>query len=201
MNIPPLNNHNRIGTVNVVNASSNDNRRGCSLSIRASKRQNAMNAKKMIIIGVAASSLTLFAHEARAKTKNPPKSSINKAGDLFQLDVKEFGKIFTQEFGVSTAVGVGVGYAIKSTVKVACLGVASFFALLRWLEMNDLIDVKWKNVEKFVQKGSLVADLNKDGKVDLNDVQYAKVKAVGFFETALPSAGGLMSGIALGLKL
>jgi len=134
------------------------------------------------------------------KKKNAQRHQ-QKAGDLVSLGSVDFCSVFCQEFGVSGIVGVGVGCALKSALKVAAVSFASFFALLKWLEMNDLVDVKWKNVNKLVKKASLVADLNHDGKIDSKDLQHAKMKAVGFFESALPSAGGLLAGMSLGLKL
>ena len=36
--------------------------------------------------------------------------------------------------------------------------------------MNDIIDVKWKNLERLVGKTSkIVLDVNKDGKIDEKD--------------------------------
>ena len=78
---------------------------------------------------------------------------------------------------------------------------AEFCAELRWLELNDLVDVKWGNVNRLVGKTTMLADLNNDGKLDAKDLEIAKAKAVGFFGNALPSAGGLSAGIMLGLKL
>jgi uncharacterized membrane protein (Fun14 family) len=137
---------------------------------------------------------------SNAKKKNAQRQH-QKAGELVSLGSVDFCSVFCQEFGVSGIVGVGVGCALKSALKVAAVSFASFFALLKWLEMNDLVDVKWKNVNKLVKKASLVADLNHDGKIDSKDLQHAKMKAVGFFESALPSAGGLLAGMSLGLKL
>ena len=142
----------------------------------------------------------LAGSSSNAKKKNAQRQQ-QKAGDLVSLGSVDFCSVFCQEFGVSGIVGVGVGCALKSALKVAAVSFASFFALLKWLEMNDLVDVKWKNVNKLVKKASLVADLNHDGKIDSKDLQHAKMKAVGFFESALPSAGGLLAGMSLGLKL
>ena len=69
------------------------------------------------------------------------------------------------------------------------------------LELNDIVDVKYKNIEKLVGKTVMIADLKNDGKIDAKDLELAKAKAVGFFGTALPSASGLAAGIMIGLKI
>ena len=78
---------------------------------------------------------------------------------------------------------------------------ASVYAFLRWLELNDIVDVKWENLRRLVGKTTKLADLNGDGKIDAKDLKLAKAKAVGFFGSAVPSASGLCAGIAIGLKL
>ena len=75
------------------------------------------------------------------------------------------------------------------------------YAFLRWLELNDIVDVKWENLRRLVGKTTKLADLNGDGKIDAKDLTLAKAKAVGFFGSAVPSASGLAAGIAVGLKL
>ena len=80
--------------------------------------------------------------------------------------------------------------------------IASVYAFLRWLELNDIIDVKWKNLERLVGTTSrVVLDVNKYGKVDEKDIYAAKAKAVGFLSSAVPSAAGLSAGIMLGLRI
>ena len=78
---------------------------------------------------------------------------------------------------------------------------ASVYAFLKWLELNDIIDVKWKNLERLVGKTSRVLDVNNDGKIDEKDLFAAKAKAVGFLSSTVPSAAGLGAGIMLGLRI
>lgn len=155
----------------------------------------------VLTVSLAQPTRAALAGSSSSNNKKKNAQQQQKAGDFVSLGVVDLSSILCQEFGVSGIVGVGVGCALKSAVKVAAVSFASFFALLKWLEMNDLVDVKWKNVNKLVKKASLVADLNHDGKIDSKDLQHAKMKAVGFFESALPSAGGLLAGMSLGLKL
>ena len=124
-----------------------------------------------------------------------------KVAQLAGLDMGDFAALFTTELGVSGAVGVGVGIMAKVAAKTALMVLASVYAFLRWLELNDIVDVKWENLRRLVGKTTKLADLNGDGKIDAKDLTLAKAKAVGFFGSAVPSASGLCAGIAIGLKL
>ena len=124
-----------------------------------------------------------------------------KVAQLAGLDMGDFAALFTTELGISGAVGVGVGILAKAAAKTALMVLASVYAFLRWLELNDIVDVKWENLRRLVGKTTKLADLNGDGKIDAKDLKLAKAKAVGFFGSAVPSASGLAAGIAVGLKL
>ena len=124
-----------------------------------------------------------------------------KVAQLAGLDMGDFAALFTTELGISGAVGVGVGIIAKVAAKTALMVLASVYAFLRWLELNDIVDVKWENLRRLVGKTTKLADLNGDGKIDAKDLTLAKAKAVGFFGSAVPSASGLCAGIAIGLKL
>ena len=151
-----------------------------------------------VAVTVAALALTHApAALAGKKTAEPTPSKTLIAG----MDPADFALLFSKELGISGAVGVGVGIVAKLAAKTAFMVLASVVALLRWLELNDLVDVKWGNVNRLVGKTTMLADLNNDGKLDAKDLEIAKAKAVGFFGNALPSAGGLTAGIMLGLKL
>jgi uncharacterized membrane protein (Fun14 family) len=151
-----------------------------------------------VAVAVAALALTHApAALAGKKAAEPTPSKMFIAG----MDPADFALLFSKEFGISGAVGVGVGIVAKLAAKTAFMVLASVMALLRWLELNDLVDVKWANVNRLVGKTTMLADLNNDGKLDAKDLEIAKAKAVGFFGNALPSAGGLSAGIMLGLKL
>ena len=132
--------------------------------------------------------------------KSAPKD-VKKVAQLAGLDMGDFAALFTTELGVSGAVGVGVGIMAKAAAKTALVVLASVYAFLRWLELNDIVDVKWENLRRLVGKTTKLADLNGDGKIDAKDLTLAKAKAVGFFGSAVPSASGLCAGIAIGLKL
>ena len=132
--------------------------------------------------------------------KSAPKD-VKKVAQLAGLDMGDFAALFTTELGISGAVGVGVGILAKAAAKTALMVLASVYAFLRWLELNDIVDVKWENLRRLVGKTTKLADLNGDGKIDAKDLTLAKAKAVGFFGSAVPSASGLCAGIAIGLKL
>ena len=142
------------------------------------------------------SAVSPSAHAGKSKPSDPPKGA-----QLDGLDMGDFAALFTTELGISGAVGVGVGILAKAAAKTALMVLASVYAFLRWLELNDIVDVKWENLRRLVGKTTKLADLNGDGKIDAKDLQLAKAKAVGFFGSAVPSASGLAAGIAVGLKL
>ena len=152
-----------------------------------------------IALTVASATLT-HAPSAFAGSK---KGGKNKPEDLLdKIDFAELSKLFGTEFGISGVVGLGVGILGKTVAKFSIMVLASVYAFLRWLELNDIIDVKWKNLELLVGKTSrVVLDVNKDGKVDEKDIYAAKAKAVGFLSSAVPSAAGLSAGIMLGLRI
>ena len=142
------------------------------------------------------SAMSPSAHAGKSASKDA-----KKVAQLAGLDMGDFAALFTTELGVSGAVGVGVGILAKAAAKTALMVLASVYAFLRWLELNDIVDVKWENLRRLVGKTTKLADLNGDGKIDAKDLKLAKAKAVGFFGSAVPSASGLCAGIAIGLKL
>ena len=142
------------------------------------------------------SAMSPSAHAGKSASKDA-----KKVAQLAGLDMADFAALFTTELGISGAVGVGVGILAKAAAKTALMVLASVYAFLRWLELNDIVDVKWENLRRLVGKTTKLADLNGDGKIDAKDLKLAKAKAVGFFGSAVPSASGLCAGIAIGLKL
>ena len=142
------------------------------------------------------STMSPSAHAGKSASKDA-----KKVAQLAGLDMGDFAALFTTELGISGAVGVGVGILAKAAAKTALMVLASVYAFLRWLELNDIVDVKWENLRRLVGKTTKLADLNGDGKIDAKDLKLAKAKAVGFFGSAVPSASGLCAGIAIGLKL
>jgi len=142
------------------------------------------------------SAMSPSAHAGKSASKDA-----KKVAQLAGLDMGDFAALFTTELGISGAVGVGVGILAKAAAKTALMVLASVYAFLRWLELNDIVDVKWENLRRLVGKTTKLADLNGDGKIDAKDLKLAKAKAVGFFGSAVPSASGLCAGIAIGLKL
>ena len=152
----------------------------------------------------ALASATLAISSAMSPSAHAGKSApvdVKKVAQLAGLDMGDFAALFTTELGISGAVGVGVGILAKAAAKTALMVLASVYAFLRWLELNDIVDVKWENLRRLVGKTTKLADLNGDGKIDAKDLKLAKAKAVGFFGSAVPSASGLCAGIAIGLKL
>jgi uncharacterized membrane protein (Fun14 family) len=165
---------------------------------------DAENRFNPVARSFALASATLAISSAMSPSAHAGKSApadAKKVAQLAGLDMGDFAALFTTELGVSGAVGVGVGILAKAAAKTALMVLASVYAFLRWLELNDIVDVKWENLKRLVGKTTKLADLNNDGKIDAKDLRLAKAKAVGFFGSAVPSASGLAAGIAVGLKL
>lgn len=118
-----------------------------------------------------------------------------------RLDALDFTALFSQEFGISGVVGVGAGLIFRALGLNIAIAAASFFAALRWLELNDLVDVKWENVHAFAQRNSKFLDINGDGRVDQHDFFALKAKIVNFYTAAVPSAAGFAAGFTLGIRL
>lgn len=135
---------------------------------------------------------TVGAAPARAK---------GKAAAEPRLDALDFTALFSRELGISGVVGVGVGVAVKALGSKVLVGLASAVAALRWLELNDIVDVKWDHVHALTQRTAQQhLDLNRDGKIDEHDLFALKAKVVNFYTSAVPSAAGFSAGFALGLR-
>ena len=68
---------------------------------------------------------------------------------------------------------------------------------LQMLAFNGFITINHDGIE---QKLKSVADLNKDGKVDAQDLAIAKDKGMEILQFGVPSVGGFGTGLAMGLK-
>ena len=150
---------------------------------------------------LAAGTLALSTMPTSANAGKPKIEDVKKGMQIAGLEAGDFAALFATELGISGAVGLGVGIMAKAAAKTALMVLAAIYAFIRWLELNDIVDVKWQNLSRLVGKTAMMADLNNDGKVDAKDLKLAKAKAVGFFGSAVPSASGLAAGIAIGLKL
>lgn len=139
-----------------------------------------------------AASATVGAAPARAK---------GKASAEPRLDALDFTALFSRELGISGVVGVGVGVAVKALGSKVLVGLASAVAALRWLELNDIVDVKWDHVHALTRRTAQQhLDVNRDGKIDEHDLFALKAKVVNFYTSAVPSATGFSAGFALGLR-
>lgn len=133
------------------------------------------------------------ARAAKKKTPPPPPPPV----DPFNLD---FAKQFSASAGLSGVVGFASGLLVKVLAGGALVCLAAVFALLKWCEQQRLITVNWKNVNEFVVKQTKFLDVNKDGKIDLNDARMVLSRFEGFMATTVPSAAGFCVGFALGIK-
>ena len=141
-----------------------------------------------------------FAHAGDAYAKQS-KGEATTTTTTRRVDEMEFATIVAREFGISGIVGLGAGLAVRALAMNACVVFASVVAFLRWLEMNDVVDVKWQKARELARRGANVFDVNRDGVVDGRDANALKEKVVNFYSACVPSAAGVGAGFLFGLRL
>lgn len=93
--------------------------------------------------------------------------------------------------------GYCTGFAAKKAGKLLAVGVGGVFALLQGLAYNGYIVVDQKKIGKDFE---LAFDLNSDGELDNKDAQLMYDKAMEVLSFNMPSGGGFVTGIVLGLR-
>ncbi|CAM9906026.1 unnamed protein product [Scytosiphon promiscuus] len=101
---------------------------------------------------------------------------------------------------ISFGFGMGVccGFAAKKTAKVALVGAGLAFGSLQLLSYMGYIELDYDKIEGEVM-GSL--DLDKDGKVDTNDIQELWNRTMKVLSYNLPTGSGFVAGALLGARM
>ncbi|GIL76056.1 hypothetical protein Vretimale_5689 [Volvox reticuliferus] len=106
------------------------------------------------------------------------------------------GPILTN-LGFSGCVGAAAGYALKKVGQVVALCVGVAFLFVQGLAYTGFITVNWSNVHSVVTNA---LDVNKDGKVDVDDFKPIVSKGLGALSQGVPSVGGFLAGFLLALR-
>lgn len=99
--------------------------------------------------------------------------------------------------GFSGVAGICVGKAIKVVSGVVALFLGIAFVATQVAASQGIIEVNWTNIERMVTNS---LDHNKDGKVDVSDAKHHLNKGLGLLAQGVPSVGGFLAGLTLGLK-
>lgn len=99
--------------------------------------------------------------------------------------------------GFSGVAGICVGKAIKVVSGMVALFLGIAFVATQVAASQGIISVNWTDIEHMVTKS---LDQNKDGKVDVSDAKHHLNKALGLLAQGVPSVGGFLAGLTLGLK-
>ena len=143
----------------------------------------------MLALGAAVLSATASPAHAKAKAKAkespPPSLSWLSNADL------------AQAAGLSAAVGFGSALLVRALAGASLIVLAATVALLKWLELHNLISINWQEVEKAWDLQVVRRLASADGRVDASDLLARSQR---WLATSIPSAGGFAAGFALGLK-
>lgn len=103
-----------------------------------------------------------------------------------------------KQFGVSSVFGMCVGVAAKKLTKDAMYGVGLGVIGLQTLSHLGYIKIDWQRVEDDITKQ---VDQDGDGKLTYSDAKIIFKKFLKMMKTGMPSAGGFVTGVYLGIKL
>lgn len=102
-----------------------------------------------------------------------------------------------QNLSYGFVAGYCSGFAAKKAGKVLAAVLGSVYIGLQCLAFNGFIDI---NHSKIGESFENMADLNKDGKVDAEDLKIAKEKGMQILSYGVAASSGFATGVALGLR-
>ncbi|KEG14889.1 hypothetical protein DQ04_00271230 [Trypanosoma grayi] len=132
----------------------------------------------------------------RASKSSEKQPSKEVQGEVLSEHLSPIWK-HSKGLGVSGMLGAAVGVATKRLTKDALYGAGLAVIALQSLSTLGYIQINWKKME---EKVTQVADQNKDGKLDVNDVKILLNRAIQFCSRGLSDAGGFATGFFLGMK-
>eukprot|EP00981_Chlorochromonas_danica_P015083 scaffold10372_cov243-Ochromonas_danica.AAC.8 len=132
---------------------------------------------------------------------------LKKVHSFFREQLKEGGPLSpvreTFESGVAGQVGYGFlmgyssGFCLSKVSRIIAFGVGGVFIVIQSLSYSGLIKVNYDGIEKKVES---VLDLNKDGKVDAKDAEFALDKIQEVLSYNMPGGGGFTAGFLAGVR-
>jgi len=111
---------------------------------------------------------------------------------------KLLGDIKVAHIGGGFVFGYASGYFVKQVSRTLAFAVGGVFVLLQSLAYAGLIKIDYEKLEKKTEE---LLDVNKDGKLDANDLKIILKRTQNFLSYGLPSGSGFAAGFAAGLKL
>lgn len=114
-----------------------------------------------------------------------------------EINVKGFLGPLAQNFTFGTLSGVCTGYAFKRLGREAAYILGLGFISLQVLAYNGYVTVNWNKVEGDFNNS---LDINKDGKVDSEDLQLWANKMYNVVKYHGPTGAGFGTGVYLGLR-
>eukprot|EP00966_Prymnesium_polylepis_P005323 122645-Prymnesium_polylepis.1 len=140
-----------------------------------------------LVAGAQASSPTLA-------VRRPRSSSLSLSPAFLTAQQKDLGSAV----GSGGLLGFCAGRAAKAAGNAATVATGCTFIFLSALQKYGYITIHYEKVEKDIRG---LADINKDGKIDMADANLVSSKVLTLItENAGSAAGGVAAGFALGFK-
>lgn len=143
--------------------------------------------------------MTVISEVMNDKKEEDPLEKFNRMwkgvqGALFEVDQQ---RNVPAEMSFGFVMGGCCGFAAKKTGKVAMVGVGAVFMMLQALSYYGFLTVDYSKLEEYFTS---VLDLNKNGKVDGNDVKSLFERAIEAGAIGLPAGSGFAGGAVLGFR-
>eukprot|EP01024_Parvocaulis_polyphysoides_P063424 TRINITY_DN731_c0_g1_i1.p1 TRINITY_DN731_c0_g1~~TRINITY_DN731_c0_g1_i1.p1 ORF type:complete len:173 (-),score=22.21 TRINITY_DN731_c0_g1_i1:443-961(-) len=102
-----------------------------------------------------------------------------------------------QNMGFSGVAGFSVAIALKVVGSALATLFGLAFITVQALAYFDIIEVNWGKIEA---EGITLLDQNQDGKLDQEDLKLFIKNNIGVLSVGVPSVGGFLFGLLLGLR-
>jgi uncharacterized membrane protein (Fun14 family) len=129
---------------------------------------------------------------------NAPPTPDDKKADIIMDKALDLAARAIMQLGISGILGVCSGYAVKRLGKEVMFVGGSVFIFAQSLAFVGWISIHYSKI--FCDVGKLLLDVDRDGKVDFNDVKAFFKKALHALTVGLPSTGSFYYGFTIGLN-
>eukprot|EP00053_Salpingoeca_punica_P003559 m.43824 g.43824 ORF g.43824 m.43824 type:complete len:155 (-) comp12264_c0_seq1:277-741(-) len=132
-----------------------------------------------------------------ARPVDQPLARADAAADLATTNDSSSAVITMTQVSFGGLCGWCAGMAGKHIGKTAAVALGTGFIALQLLSYNGYVSVNWQKMEADVM-GAL--DLNKDGKVDQEDLRSWFKKGMKICQYNMPSSAGFAGGFVMGVR-
>ena len=101
------------------------------------------------------------------------------------------------QLGYGFMMGYSSGYCVKKVSKGVAFVVGGLFMAIQALAYHGYANIDNSKIQKDVEK---VMDMNRDGKVDIEDAKMAIDKLTAALTFNMPAGGGFSAGLLMGLR-